>query len=53
MKIIAKEVEQSAGCDPSLFLAEFATDSGECETRFASDFLRLVAGALDSKMIRL
>ena len=49
MKVIAKEVEQSADCDSSLFRAEFATDGGECETRFATAFLRLVAGALDSK----
>jgi hypothetical protein len=49
MGIIAKEVELSADCDSSLFRAEFATDSGKCQTRFASAFLRLVAGALDSK----
>lgn len=49
MKIIAKEVEQSEDCDSSLFRAHFATDSDGYETRFASTFLRLVAGALDSK----
>ena len=49
MGIIAKEVEQSADCDSSLFRAEFATDGGKCQTRFATVFLRLVAGALDSK----
>jgi hypothetical protein len=49
MEIIAKEVEQSADCDSSLFRAEFATDDGRCQTRFASAFLRLVVGALDSK----
>lgn len=50
MSVIAKEVEQSADCDSSLFRAEFATDGNICETRFASAFLRLVAGALDSKI---
>ncbi|KAJ1403323.1 hypothetical protein B484DRAFT_424314 [Ochromonadaceae sp. CCMP2298] len=49
MRVIAKEVQQSADCDSSLFRAEFATDDGYCQTRFASSFLRLVAGALDSK----
>ena len=52
MRVIAKEVERSADCDSSLFLAEFAADDGsdgKCQTHFASAFLRLVAGALDSK----
>lgn len=49
MSVIAKEVQQSADCDSSLFRAEFATDGGRCQERFASSFLRLVAGALDSK----
>eukprot|EP01031_Cornospumella_fuschlensis_P026761 gene26761-32338_t len=47
--LIAREVQRSADCDSSLFRAEFATDDGCCEERFASTFLRLVAGALDSK----
>jgi hypothetical protein len=49
MSVIAKEVQQSADCDSSLFRAEFATDGGRCQERFASSFLRLVARALDSK----
>lgn len=49
MSIIAKEVERSADCDSSLFRAEFGLEDGGSETRFATTFLRLVAGALDSK----
>jgi hypothetical protein len=49
MRVIAKEVQKSADCDSSLFRAEFATDSDLWEERFATTFLRLVAGALDSK----
>lgn len=49
IRVIAKEVQQSADCDSSLFRAEFAADNGYCQERFASSFLRLVAGALDSK----
>jgi hypothetical protein len=49
MSVIAKEVQQSADCDSSLFRAEFAAEGGRCQERFASSFLRLVAGALDSK----
>jgi len=53
MNLIAREVEQSANCDSSLFLAEFAIDGSICETRFASAFLRLVASALNSRMMRV
>ena len=49
MSVIAREVEQSADCDSSLFRAEFTSEDGSSETRFATTFLRLVAGALDSK----
>ena len=49
MSVIAKEVERGAECDSSLFRADFALEDSKSETRFATTFLRLVAGALDSK----
>lgn len=49
MCLIAKRVQQRKECDSSFFLADFLTDSGQCRVRFASTFLRLVAGALESK----
>eukprot|EP00981_Chlorochromonas_danica_P009859 scaffold2851_cov145-Ochromonas_danica.AAC.1 len=49
MRMIAKEVQRSANYDSSLFRAEFMTTGGYGQERFASTFLRLVAGALDSK----
>jgi hypothetical protein len=50
MSMIADEVQQSTGCDSSLFRAHFATEDeeGRYQERFASSFLRLVAGALDA-----
>ena len=49
MSVIAKEVERSEFCDSSLFRADFALEDSKSETRFATTFLRLVAGALESK----
>lgn len=46
MQVIANEVQQSVDCDSSMFRAEFTTDDGYCQEKFASTFLRLVAGAL-------
>ena len=49
IRVISKEVQQSANFDSSFFFADFATVNGYSEEQFASTFLRLVAGALESK----
>ena len=49
MRVIAKEVQSSADCDSSLFRAEFEIADDYYQERYASTFLQLVAGALDSK----
>ena len=49
MKLIVKELQGSADCDSSLFHAEFEITDVYYQERYASTFLQLVAGALDSK----
>lgn len=49
MKLIVRELNGSADCDSSLFRAEFEITDDCYQERYASAFLQLVAGALDSK----